>query len=71
MARALTPAAFSLTGDLPFVVLKTLKQRQRTKGRPKKNEAVRRAVSLTAPQCVRLLTRGFNEPNAGFMLQVS
>jgi integrase len=54
-ALALTPASFMLDGARPFVVLKTLKQRQRGKGRPGKDEAVKRAVPLTDPQYVRKL----------------
>lgn len=54
-ALALTPASFMLEGARPFVVLKTLKQRQRGKGRPGKEEAVKRVVPLTDPQYVRKL----------------
>lgn len=68
-ALALTPASLVLDGDLPFVVLKTLKQRQRSKGRPRKDEETRRAVPLTDPLYVRRMTEylattrcGRNEP---------
>lgn len=68
-ALALTPSGLVLDGDLPFVVLRTLKQRQRSKGRPRKDEEVRRAVPLTDPLYVRKMTeflatarRGRNEP---------
>lgn len=54
-ALALTPASFVLEGARPFVVLKTLKQRQRGKGRPGKDEQVKRAVPLTDPLYVRKL----------------
>jgi len=54
-ALALTPASFVLDGARPFVVLKTLKQRQRGKGRPGKDEQVKRAVPLTDPLYVRKL----------------
>ncbi len=53
---ALTPSELVLDGDLPFVVLKTLKQRQRSKERPRKDEETRRAVPLTDPQYVRKMT---------------
>lgn len=68
-ALALTPASLVLDGDLPFVVLRTLKQRQRSKGRPRKDEETRRAVPLTDPLYVRKMTeflatarRSRNEP---------
>ncbi|KQN49986.1 resolvase [Serratia sp. Leaf50] len=53
---ALTPSDLVLDGDLPFVVLKTLKQRQRSKGRPRKDEETRRAVPLTDLLYVRKMT---------------
>lgn len=44
---ALTPADLSLEGVRPFVALKTLKQREkRARGRPRKDEPVRRLVPL-------------------------
>lgn len=46
-ALALTPADFMLDTGRAFVVLKTLKQRQRGKGRPRKDEALKRAVPLS------------------------
>lgn len=52
-ALALTGASFQLDGSRPFVRLKTLKQRQRGRGRPGKDEAVFRIVPLTDPQYVR------------------
>ncbi|EIC83149.1 tyrosine-type recombinase/integrase [Serratia sp. M24T3] len=64
-ALALTPANLVLDGDLPFVVLKTLKQRQRSKGRPRKDEETRRAVPLTVRKMTEFLAtawRGRNEP---------
>jgi integrase len=45
-ALALTPAGFHLDGPKPFVVLKTLKQRERGKGRPRKDEPLKRIVPL-------------------------
>ena len=46
-ALALTPSDFHLeNGIRPFVVLRTLKQRTRGKGRPKKEEALKRIVPL-------------------------
>ncbi|WP_256123539.1 tyrosine-type recombinase/integrase [Klebsiella pneumoniae] len=52
-ALALTGASFQLDGSRPFVRLKTLKQRQRGRGRPGKDEEVFRLVPLTDPQYVR------------------
>ncbi|AXH21387.1 tyrosine-type recombinase/integrase [Escherichia coli] len=49
----LTGASFQLDGSRPFVRLKTLKQRQRGRGRPGKDEEVFRLVPLTDPQYVR------------------
>ncbi|WP_426472799.1 tyrosine-type recombinase/integrase [Escherichia marmotae] len=46
-ALALTPADFYLDDDRPFVVLRTLKQRNRGKGRPRKGEPLKRAVPLS------------------------
>lgn len=55
-ALAVTPVSFVLDGDFPFVVLRTLKQRQRSKGRPRKDEKIRRAVPLTDLLYVRKMT---------------
>lgn len=52
---ALTPASLTLSGQLPFVVLRTLKQRQR-KGRPRNDEPVNRVVPLTDPPYIRKMT---------------
>jgi len=52
-ALALTGGSFQLDGSRPFVRLKTLKQRQRGRGRPGKDEAVFRVVPLTDPHYVR------------------
>lgn len=46
-ALALTPADFYLDDERPFVVLRTLKQRTRGKGRPRKDETLKRAVPLS------------------------
>ncbi len=55
-ALALTPAQFNLeNGDAPFIVLKTLKQRRRGKGRPFKDEELNRAVPLLDGQYVRMV----------------
>lgn len=45
-ALALTPACFHLDAVAPFVVLKTLKQRNIGKGRPKNGQALKRIVPL-------------------------
>jgi hypothetical protein len=65
----LTPTSLVLDGDLPFTVLRTLKQRQRSKGRPRKDEETQRAVPLTDPLYVLKMTeflatarRARNEP---------
>lgn len=52
-ALALTPASLNLEGDMAFAVLRTLKQRSRGKGRPRKDEELRRAVPLTDPPFIR------------------
>lgn len=52
---ALTPASFTLGGPMPFVVLKTLKQRQH-KGRPRNNAPANRIVPLTDPPYLRKMT---------------
>ncbi|WP_255211575.1 tyrosine-type recombinase/integrase [Serratia ficaria] len=52
---ALTPDNFLLTGQLPFVILRTLKQRQR-RGRPRKGEPAKRAVTLFDQPYVRKMT---------------
>lgn len=49
---ALAPADFHLGGSRPFVVLQTLKQRSRGKGRPKKDEQLNRIVPLSDPAYV-------------------
>lgn len=43
---SLTPADLALETARPFVALRTLKQRQRTKGRPKKDDPAKRLVPL-------------------------
>ncbi|AVX40702.1 tyrosine-type recombinase/integrase [Yersinia massiliensis] len=54
-ALALTPACFHIEGDSPFVVLKTLKQRQKRRGRPKEGQALKRIVPLLDENYVRLV----------------
>ena len=49
-ALALTPGDFELDGGRPFVVLRTLKQRSRGKGRPRAGDTVKRLVPLLDPQ---------------------
>ena len=49
-ALALTPGDFELDGQRPFVVLRTLKQRSRGKGRPRAGDTVKRLVPLLDPQ---------------------
>ena len=57
---ALTPVDFDLdNGDRPFVVLRTLKQRSRGKGRPRKDEAIRRIVPLLDAAYVQRLREYF------------
>ncbi|QYK83542.1 tyrosine-type recombinase/integrase (plasmid) [Aeromonas media] len=53
-ALALTPGDFELDGQRPFVALRTLKQRNRGKGRPRAGEAVKRLVPLLDPQYAQL-----------------
>lgn len=50
---AITPADFHLDGISPFLVLRTLKQRERGKGRPRKDERLHRIIPLSDPQYVR------------------
>lgn len=50
---ALTPADFHLHGHQAFVVLRTLKQRQRGRGRPVRGERISRAVALPDPHYQR------------------
>lgn len=53
-ALALTPGDFELEGGRPFVVLRTLKQRRRGKGRPRAGESVKRLVPLLDPAFAQL-----------------
>lgn len=53
-ALALTPGDFELDGGRPFVVLRTLKQRSRGKGRPRAGDAVKRLVPLLDPVFAQL-----------------
>lgn len=48
-ALALTATSFELDGSRAFVVLRTLKQRQRGRGRPRRDEALNRLVPLLDP----------------------
>jgi len=54
-ALALTPSSFDLSTEQPFVTLRTLKQRQRGKGRPRKDEQIERAVPLFDGAYCRLM----------------
>lgn len=58
-ALSLMPESFFLDGPRPFVRLKTLKQRTRTKGRPRKQEILYRVVPLTDLQYVRKMREYF------------
>lgn len=50
---AITPADYHLDGISPFMVLRTLKQREREKGRPHKDESLHRIIPLSEPHYVR------------------
>lgn len=53
---ALTPDDFALQSVRPFVILRTLKQRQnRARGRPKNDEPVKRLVPLLDPEFAQRL----------------
>lgn len=55
-ALAIKPQDIELEGPQPFVVLRTLKQRlNRKKGRPRKDEMIRRAVPILDPAFTRRL----------------
>lgn len=56
---ALTPESFFIDGPRPFVKMKTLKQRSRTKGRPRKDEVLYRVIPLTDPLYVRKMREYF------------
>lgn len=58
-AMPLRPVDFNLAGDQPFVVLRTLKQQQRGRGRPRKDENLHRIVPLLDPGFVRRLHEYF------------
>ena len=58
-ALALTPSDFELDGPRPFVALRTLKQRQRGKGRPRAGETLRRLVPLLDPEFAQLAREYF------------
>lgn len=54
-ALALTPGDFELDGPQAFVTLRTLKQRRRSRGRPAKDEVVRRVIPLLDKNYVKLM----------------
>lgn len=58
-AMPLRPADFELDGSRPFVVLKTLKQQNKGRGRPKKDEELFRMVPLLDAGYVRRLHEYF------------
>lgn len=58
-AMDLPPSRFHLDGPKPFVVLKTLKQRNKGKGRPKKDDLLNRIVPLSDPAYVHRLQEYF------------
>lgn len=53
-ALALTSASFELDGQRPFVALRTLKQRNRGKGRPRAGTELKRLVPLLDPAYAQL-----------------
>lgn len=53
-ALALTPASFELDGQRPFVVLRTLKQRNRARGGPGVGTELKRLVPLLDPAYAQL-----------------
>lgn len=58
-AMPLRPMDFCLDSDQPFVVLRTLKQQQRGRGRPRKDESLHRVVPLLDQAFVRRLHEYF------------
>lgn len=58
-AMPLRPVDFCLEGDQPFVVLRTLKQQHRGRGRPRKDENLHRIVPLLDLAFVRRLHEYF------------
>lgn len=56
---ALSRQDFDMNAVQPFVALRTLKQRSRGRGRPSKDEAVKRSVPLFDPAYVKLMRQFF------------